>query len=331
MPLAMNPSENITEIAAPAPEIKEYDELIVNSTEHLNELNREEGWDAEYIQMEQSPLEARFQVREYPDILAAKEWYSTRMEIRCAPPPGMIALLVSSPGDRCMEADGESMGDRAVHVIWPGGLTHFLTFRSDGGHIVHFDAAAFETTYRHLYPGAAPLPRNSAQIYPCTAEQVQELRICMDELVLEPSTRFSTEERASAIKSMLLDIVISADGWPSNGAHVTPATRQHVALLARDYIESQYHEPVTMELLCAHTAGSARTLQRAFIEHFEVTPIEYLKLRRLNAAHRDLMQHHNGGSTIAEIAMKHGFSHLGRFSRDYRKLFHELPRETLGR
>ena len=136
---------------------------------------------------------------------------------------------------------------------------------------------------------------------------------------------------AAAFTSLLLDMVISADGLSKNDAHVTPATRRHVALQARDYIESQYHEPVTMELLCAHTASSARTLQRAFIEHFEVTPVEYVKLRRLNAAHRDLMQHHNGGSTIAEIAMKHGFSHLGRFSRDYRKLFHELPRETLGR
>ena len=84
-----------------------------------------------------------------------------------------------------------------------------------------------------------------------------------------------------------------------------------------------------MEMLCRHTAASARTLQRAFVEHIEMTPFQYLKVRRLNAAHGDLMRMHNGGHTVANIAMKHGFTHLGRFSGDYKMVFQESPITTL--
>jgi len=35
--------------------------------------------------------------------------------------------------------------------------------------------------------------------------------------------------------------------------------------------------------------------------------------------------------TIAEVAMRWSFWHLGRFSESYRQLFKELPSETLKR
>ena len=85
-----------------------------------------------------------------------------------------------------------------------------------------------------------------------------------------------------------------------------------------------------MEL--AQVAGvSLRQLQQAFKAFTDMPPGQWLRLRRLNGARRDLLRHGAGGVTVAEVAMRWSFWHLGRFSESYRQLFQELPSETLKR
>ena len=105
----------------------------------------------------------------------------------------------------------------------------------------------------------------------------------------------------------------------------------HFAKLARGYIEDHYSKPIRMEDLCHHTGASLRTLQRSFREYFQVSPSDYIKARRLNAARQDLLAGAPSRDLVARIALDNGFSHLGRFSIDYREHFCESPRETLAR
>ena len=52
--------------------------------------------------------------------------------------------------------------------------------------------------------------------------------------------------------------------------------------------------------------------------------MKQVKLRQLR---EDLLR--GQCRNITEVALDYGFSHLGRFSSDYRKLFGELPSETV--
>jgi len=82
----------------------------------------------------------------------------------------------------------------------------------------------------------------------------------------------------------------------------------------------------------AHVAGvSLRQLQQAFKAFTGLPPAHWLRLRRLNGARRDLLRQGPGEVTVAEVAMRWSFWHLGRFSESYRQLFRELPSETLRR
>jgi AraC-like DNA-binding protein len=89
----------------------------------------------------------------------------------------------------------------------------------------------------------------------------------------------------------------------------------------------------TVNLLeLAHVAGvSLRQLQHAFKDFTGMTPSHWLRLRRLNSAHRELLKRSPMETTVAEVAMHWSFWHLGRFSSSYRALFNELPSETLKR
>lgn len=81
----------------------------------------------------------------------------------------------------------------------------------------------------------------------------------------------------------------------------------------------------------AQAAGvSQKTLEVAFSHVLGMTPGKYLKLNRLNRAHHELA---DGGDelTVTRVATAGGFSHVGRFSAEYRRLFGELPSQTLNR
>ncbi len=66
-------------------------------------------------------------------------------------------------------------------------------------------------------------------------------------------------------------------------------------------------------------------------QHYEISPIAYSKQKRLEAVHRTLLTAEPSTNSITEVATQWGFFHLGRFARDYRQLFGELPSETLKR
>jgi AraC family ethanolamine operon transcriptional activator len=59
--------------------------------------------------------------------------------------------------------------------------------------------------------------------------------------------------------------------------------------------------------------------------------MKYAKQIRLESAQRVLLAARSGITTVTDVAMNHGFFQLGRFSADYRRVFGELPSETLGR
>jgi AraC-like DNA-binding protein len=98
----------------------------------------------------------------------------------------------------------------------------------------------------------------------------------------------------------------------ANGAAAAIAHR------AQAFIEERFQDAIRMQDLCAFTGSRLRTLQRCFSSHFQVSPTEYIKARA-DASSR----------SIGAIAMDNGFTHLGRFSVDYRAHFGESPSETL--
>ncbi|MNF56623.1 transcriptional regulator EutR [compost metagenome] len=76
---------------------------------------------------------------------------------------------------------------------------------------------------------------------------------------------------------------------------------------------------------------SLRQLQHAFKTYTGMAPTQWLRLRRLNSARRELLAGSISQTTVAEVAMHWSFWHLGRFSSSYRALFQELPSDTLKR
>ncbi|WP_428034162.1 helix-turn-helix domain-containing protein [Amphritea sp.] len=112
--------------------------------------------------------------------------------------------------------------------------------------------------------------------------------------------------------------------------HLEPLARKRVVDRARDYMMARINEPPSIVELCNNVGASRRKLQYCFQETLGINPVAYLRILRLNAVHRELL---NPFCTelVHDIAVERGFLHLSRFANDYKQLFGELPSETLRR
>ncbi len=97
-----------------------------------------------------------------------------------------------------------------------------------------------------------------------------------------------------------------------------------------DYLHDNIFKPIQVKDLCHITGKSERTLERICIKIFALTPRALIRKHRLNDVRKSLKKIPTGlEGTVTEVAIRHGFFHLGRFSAEYKKHFGELPSETI--
>lgn len=98
---------------------------------------------------------------------------------------------------------------------------------------------------------------------------------------------------------------------------------------AERYAMARLCAPLSLEDLALAAGVSSRTLHLYCKRRFGVGPMVWLRQMRLDAARQKLCSGQD--CKITDVAMDHGFGHLGRFSSYYQQRFGELPRETAGR
>jgi AraC family ethanolamine operon transcriptional activator len=105
--------------------------------------------------------------------------------------------------------------------------------------------------------------------------------------------------------------------------------RQRIVAQARDYVLAHRDQVITVPELCERLHVSRRTLQYCFEDVLGISPIQYLRIIRLNGARRHLREDLSGRRTVRDVAADWGFWHFSQFSSDYRKLFGQSPSESL--
>jgi AraC family ethanolamine operon transcriptional activator len=100
---------------------------------------------------------------------------------------------------------------------------------------------------------------------------------------------------------------------------------------AVEYMQDHRGEAINLIDLCRAARASKRSLQYAFQEEYDMSPMTYLRITRLNHARRELLKGTSQSTNVTTIAFGNACYHLGRFAVDYRTLFGERPSETLCR
>jgi AraC-like DNA-binding protein len=132
--------------------------------------------------------------------------------------------------------------------------------------------------------------------------------------------------RRSVVKGLLLSVSHrysdELNATPPNGP---PRLVQRVI----DAIHDEPERAFSVADLAAVAGVSVRTLQEGFRRHLGCAPMAYLQSVRLGRAHEELRREDPARITVAAVAHRTGFAHLGRFATTYRARFGVNPSETL--
>ena len=118
--------------------------------------------------------------------------------------------------------------------------------------------------------------------------------------------------------------VIAATAAAAAAEPTAPATIRK----AIDLVEADPRAPLSVSDLAAHCGVGSRALQHGFQRHVGMSPMAYVRDVRLRRADAELRAA-APPDTVASIARRWGFAHLGRFAAVYEARYGQPPGQTL--
>ncbi len=148
---------------------------------------------------------------------------------------------------------------------------------------------------------------------------------------IETDQSFFASRSGGSAEELLIDLILEA--IPNNYSHhlenPEPKIRPRHVRHAAEYIHTMAAEKISFDDLVTASGVSPRSLHAGFKKYYDVSPMAYLRNVRLDLARFELKQKSSASTSVTEVAMNCGFSHLSKFASAYKERFGELPSETL--
>lgn len=159
----------------------------------------------------------------------------------------------------------------------------------------------------------------------------RNLMIYLTRLLQEMPTAISQPLITQQLEQLVINTLLSIQPHNYIDAVNEPDRKlapRHVKKV-EEYIESHADEALTPGELAQLAGVSLRTLYAGFKDFRQVSPMEHLRNVRLQKVRDELNRDDQAADcSVTEIAIRWGFTHMGRFSQEYKRMFGELPSET---
>ncbi|MBY8949603.1 helix-turn-helix domain-containing protein [Pseudomonas sp. SH10-3B] len=266
------------------------------------------GWVQQYQQMSPGHFAGRIRYLDLQGVEVYEESMNTRVEQHFKAPPGALAFCFDGSDNALYVLNGESRNTwitpenyREVAVVFG---PHFVQRHG-------LDMARLEGLF----------------MAPLTCQQ----NALFSRWLSGTLTRVSTVSDPVSLTQQLLEdclfILDNACACLDRSSLQKRSEERRLMARVGEWSADAPDETVNLLELAQIAGVPLRQLQQGFKTYTGMSPAQWLRLRRLNGARRELLN--SPGTTVAEVAMNWSFWHLGRFSNSYRALFKELPSETL--
>ena len=290
-------------------------------------------WDLCHRPMERGEFGYHMRYLKIPGITLYREVFDLRCVLQGLSPVGTFAFAVPLGGAAPSAYWGSPLDASGMPAMLPGGLDVVL----EHGHKQLVILIDLSLMHSHV-PADVVEGLELAAIghrLPASQEDVRYLGNCFSGLIDSANQTPAMLHYPSALRSIAEDVLrhlVSAVNLSLQPPSRSPySTRKKGLDRALEYLRHADFANQSIPEISKAAGVSQRTLEYAFRDVFGLTPLGFLRLRRMHAARRDLLCEGPEHVTVMAIAYRHGFYHPARFANNYRQLFGEQPSATLKR
>ena len=282
------------------------------------------AWNHDYAVRDHRNFTARFLLAHSLHAQLGIIQYGAGYGIHGITPPGALTIVIPYPETHLGVCGGRAVEPRGV-ILSNGEREFEYRLEAATRHVtIVLDRPLAESTLPEMLTAARSGP---GAVLKLSDDETHRNAIRFAESLMQrarrdPDILRRTPDRFARDLAALLAEISYETAAQRNGIRRFAAARK-----AMEIIRHARDQELNIAQLCAYAGVPKRTLFQGFCELYGLTPMQYLRLLRLADVRRDLLASGRAAS-ITEIALDHGFSHLGRFSAEYRAVYGELPAQT---
>jgi len=302
---------------------EDFDELAENL----------QGWDLEFIRLDRGSFGGKILQVSGEEFQFSSFFISCRHEQRGAPPPGFKSFGVLIPESPAIEFRNGRLDQEGIAIFPSGEEIDVHAPPGWGAFELSFTEDLLESASQRM---GLPLLEDilvQKDFALCHQKALVELKLWLQEMrqqfsahLCNPLSKSFMEQFISEFPRRFLNTIDSS--YPTVFRH-SLRQRDRAIKKIKEFLTEFPDVPPTIADLCEVAQVSERTLEYAFQERYEMTPTTYLRFYRLNGVHKALRAEEPASTTVTKVATDWGFWHFGHFTSNYRKLFGQLPSDTL--
>jgi len=304
----------------------------LSSIDEFNPAMDGSGWELDFRQLNRGAGAADMDACATDSAALLRVNFSSRIHQQGCPPQGLVIFGVPIVAQAPLKLIDRQVESESILCFDSDIGMDFVSEAGFGAYTLSFECERLaelaqllespELTNSGIIPGESKYP-DSARLA-CLRSALDEIFTQMLQLDLSEMAR---TRLIAALESELPLMVLQVWSDSSSESGISVSKRSRALRRAMDYIHSHLQGRYTIEDLCRESACSLSTLERAFGEHFGVSPKQYINGLRLCGVHRVLLNMEEFHS-IGDIAADWGFWHMSKFAADYNRMFGELPSQT---
>lgn len=303
-----------------------YEEAAATLNDKLRELRTVQP------QRRGGRADIRFTLRDLPNIkLFGAYWGEDAVAVSSTPLTSWHGILPLEGGIRDLRSGRQVKAKEMIiftpgheiDIVWEGGTRAIVASLEDRLLRQHF-----ETAYDMPMPDFSERILCIGQKHPALVSMANLLRLA-DAEFRQDGGMFGSPIALHHLQSLFCENLLQMlpSDYHLSQRRVLPGPLKR----AVDYIHQHLEQPWSMEELLRVSGASRRTLEKAFRDNLQTSPMRYLQQCRLNLARERLRKARPGDIQLADLAHRLGFAQPSHFTTAYKQAFGELPSETLAR
>lgn len=283
-------------------------------------------WNLEVFPLEVAELKYNITQALTPQFLIGEGNFSCKTEQRGATPPGFRTFVIPANDAVNYCWRGRNLNGNHLSLFPLNGELHSVSNQTFHVFTVSFHHNLVDNACKTL--GSIKLEEaiKTENVWRINGSTMQKMRVFAAAIIRqlahgESITRLQQE--------LLLEILLAVRNSEEARPKVELIQKHNMLKRATDWMRLHVIEPQPLSKFYNEMGMSERAIQTAFKDQFGLTLKSYYKNYRLSKVRHALKL--ADSRSVSEIAAHYGYWHMGQFSKDYKKLFGELPTHTLKR